>query len=242
MGQLALQTNTADEEDREVVQHILRLKLKSPLYTHWIDALSVLLRNNKYNLLSLFVMNVTKHTHIHRSYSPLALRYFVEHELLPAKPTSSPNIKLLAVIVEAMDKLGYRPESEIALIFQELSVHEEGSLLKDRLCKVCFSFPAQDTYCATHLSTYKLVRGLAGLRLDVFLLASELLQEPEQSGIEFPPDYRPRELYVTNVMELASCLPVLGMPEDPADLRYDHVKLSVNLILSRLSMLTLTQP
>jgi hypothetical protein len=34
-----------------VVHQILRLKLKGPLYSHWIEALSVLLRNNKYDYL-----------------------------------------------------------------------------------------------------------------------------------------------------------------------------------------------
>jgi hypothetical protein len=71
-----------------------------------------------------------------RSYPPLALRYFVEHELLPAKPGSSPNMKMLALVVEAMEKLGYRPETEIAFIFQELAVSDEASVLKDRLSKV----------------------------------------------------------------------------------------------------------
>jgi hypothetical protein len=45
-------------------------------------------------------------------------------------------MKMLFVVVEAMEKLGYRPETEIAFIFQQLAVVEDTSLLKDRLNKV----------------------------------------------------------------------------------------------------------
>ncbi len=71
-----------------------------------------------------------------RSYPPLALRYFVEHELLPAKTAPIANMKMLSIVVEAMEKLGYRPEAEIAFIFQKLAATEDTSLLKDRLSKV----------------------------------------------------------------------------------------------------------
>jgi hypothetical protein len=73
----------------------------------------------------------------------------------------------------------------------------------------------------SHICTHQLVRGLAGgSRLDVFLLASELLQEPELSGVEFTADFRPRERYVANIMELTACLPLLGLPDDATLLRY----------------------
>lgn len=52
LSQLALQTNTAEEDDKQVVHQILRLKLKGPLYTLWTEALSVVLRNNKCGLLA----------------------------------------------------------------------------------------------------------------------------------------------------------------------------------------------
>jgi hypothetical protein len=45
-------------------------------------------------------------------------------------------MKMLSIVVEAMEKLGYRPEAEIAFIFQKLAATEDTSLLKDRLSKV----------------------------------------------------------------------------------------------------------
>ena len=60
----------------------------------------------------------------------------MEHELLPAKTAPVANMKMLSIVVEAMEKLGYRPEAEIAFIFQKLAATEDTSLLKDRLSKV----------------------------------------------------------------------------------------------------------
>lgn len=59
----------------------------------------------------------------------------MENELLPAKAAANLNTKLLAVIVEALDKLDYRPEAEIAIILQELAVTEDAPLLRDRFTK-----------------------------------------------------------------------------------------------------------
>ncbi len=58
LSQLALQTNTAEEDDKQVVHQILRLKLKGPLYTLWTEALSVVLRNNKCGLLARVVLAI----------------------------------------------------------------------------------------------------------------------------------------------------------------------------------------
>jgi hypothetical protein len=58
LSQLALQTNTAEEDDKQVVHQILRLKLKGPLYTLWAEALSVVLRNNKCGLLARVVLAI----------------------------------------------------------------------------------------------------------------------------------------------------------------------------------------
>jgi hypothetical protein len=65
----------------------------------------------------------------------------------------------------------------------------------------------------------QVIRGLAGSRIDVFLLAAELLQEPELGGVEFTGDFRPRERYVSNIMELTGFLPLLGLPDDSSLLR-----------------------
>jgi len=65
----------------------------------------------------------------------------------------------------------------------------------------------------------QVIRGLAGSRIDVFLLAAELLQEPELGGVEFTGDFRPRERYVSNIMELTGFLPLLGLPDDASLLR-----------------------
>jgi hypothetical protein len=70
-----------------------------------------------------------------------------------------------------------------------------------------------------HICYIQVIRGLAGSRIDVFLLAAELLQEPELGGVEFTGDFRPRERYVSNTMELTGFLPLLGLPDDSSLLR-----------------------
>lgn len=62
------------------------------------------------------------------------------------------------------------------------------------------------------------MRALAGSRIDMFLLAAELLlRDPEQNGLDLSSELLKKH-YVTNIIELTVCLPMLALPDDTPSL------------------------